>query len=451
MSKPNKFDYQKFNHQLNTDIAKIQLGKPKQNKPFIEALDEWTQINKTPKSNGQAAIEGAVAGLKSGLKAADQDRDQKVFDWLEANVRESQKLIDYNIQQEQRREEIFPYASGAIRLAYSDADYDTINNNARSMWEQAKMKGLVKGNFVSLVPKTTVANYQNDDGSFAAIDLGTFAPEVAKEAADMRVKNLSLGINQQRADDYGRNVQSQIDLRSTQADLMGDRLNLQNRRAETAEENARIAAERVKLSKANTIHKTVGEELDAKREFLRDAPRITEIVRKNPGIFQSLAQIQWSNPDPTYFETVTRNLVGKFRNPEDKRDIAVLVKAINKMKIDVSKGFVRPNQFLEKTAAGAVPNFNMPPEAFLKVMDNMIDDAEYDAKKYEQRIKAIDNEEGQLAKAWINSPQSQGMSQPIQNSDPNTITMRSPDGKIGKIPLSKVEKALRQGGVIIEQ
>lgn len=444
MSKPNKFDYQKFNHQLNTDIAKIELNKPKQNKPFIEALDEWTQINKTPKSDGQAAIEGAVAGIKSGLKASDQNKDQKVFDWLEANVRESQKLIDYNIKQEQRKEEIFPYASGAIRLAYSDADYDTINNNARSMWEQAKMKGLVQGNFVSLVPKTTVANYQNDDGSFAAMDIGTFAPDVAKEAADMRIKNLSLGVQQQKADAYGINVQSQVDYRTAQADLMGDRLDTQNRRADTAEKNARIAAERVKLSKANTIQKTVGEELDAKREFLRESPRIKEIVKRNPRIFQSLSQIQWSNQDPSYFETVTRSLADNFRNPQDREDIAFLTKAINKMKIDVSRGFSRPNQFLEKTAAGAVPNFGVPPDTFIKILDNMTEDAQYDAQKYEGRIKAIDSEEGQLAKAWINSPQSPTPQQSQVNSgmvmmiDPNT-------GLQEPIPQNQVERAEQLG------
>ena len=169
------------------------------------------------------------------------------------------------------------------------------------------------------------------------------------------------------------------EMATRQLDQADKGLKIRNREAETAEQNADSRT-------AKLIKELVGEELDAKEDFLRTAPRIVEIVDKYPQIWGSLAQLRWENEDPNYWNLKMRNLMS---SGAEGQAAAEMVKYINKMQIDVARGFTRPNQFLEKKGSKAVPNFNMPAASFRKIMGEQIMDANEDVQKLNKRVKAV--------------------------------------------------------------
>jgi len=226
---------------------------------------------------------------------------------------------------------------------------------------------------------------------------------------------------------------------------------LREREAETAEQNA--DSKTVKL-----IQELVGEEIDAKEDFLRTSPRIIEIVDKYPQIWGSLAQLQWENEDPSYFEAKRRNLMN---SGEKGQAAAEMIKYINKMQIDVARGFIRPNQFLEKKGSKAVPNFNMPAASFRKIMGEQIMDANEDIQKLNKRIQAISGRrQDQFYDAFSGkkeyippaAPKSLGMrdTTPLQGADSGkgsgvTIVLYDPETKQEEVKsVSDLNQAIAQ-------
>jgi hypothetical protein len=390
MALPNLLEYRKHGLDLRKNQAEIAKNKPSEHQPEIEAIDEFKAINQTRKSPWQALIDGASAGMKYGLKSQDNEKKRKVFEALEGYAMAARQQNDMNEKREGDRAAIEPYAKAVLEASYSGLPYDEANQKIQNFWNQAQIErpDLIQGTYVGFNPKTGFINYIKPDGKPDVYDVSHIAGEDA-------VKNIKSNyLEQQKVDTQNRLANSTINLHNVQADYLPKTLNIRQQEADTAAINANT-----KIGKV--IHETVGEGIKAADEFLRDAPRIKEIVKRNPGIFQSLSQLQWSNQDPTYIDMQLRKLVDMTKNPQDKQDIAILTKFINKMQINVSKGFTRPNQFLEKKGSASVPNFGMPPEAFLKVFEHMEEDYKHSRSRDEKILKAIDKTKASdFTKAW---------------------------------------------------
>lgn len=427
---------------------------PNQSEPFVDAVDDFNKINQKKKSGLQAGIEGFASGLKYGAKRGEVDRMQQLTDYLRSNLMDMRERADYLEKQQQGLESATPYVSALYDISNSK----TLNDDQKQKYTADLMR-----QYQQIDPeagKFDIISTPAGQDFFVTLDRATgeksirtyqsmMTPDAWNELQKRNLENIKMGIQQQNADVYSRSVNSSIELHKAQIDEMPQKMAVRQQEANNAVNNYEI-----KVGKAI---KGELEELDAKNEFLRDEPRITEIVKRNPGIFQSLAQIQWSNQEPSYREMATRNLMDLARNPQDKNDIAVLTKAINKMQIDISRGFARPNQFLEKKGSAAVPNFGMPPEAFLKVMNNMKEDANHDVAKINRRIKAFDQTHDQrFYNASVQENQPQQSTPPAtpanagQGQNVGQIKVKSPDGKTGYVPINRLKAVLAQGGELLE-
>lgn len=240
----------------------------------------------------------------------------------------------------------------------------------------------------------------------------------------------------------------------------------QDRRAESQlginQQHVDIRRKISDLKKIETIDKIVGGKISAKKEFLRDAPRLRAIIESDPGMIQSLAQIQWANETPGYIEMQIRNLSTAL-NPERAKNLGIVAKMINKMQLDVTKGFTRPNMFIEKKGAQSVPNFNMPPDAIVSVLTTMEEDYKSDIADYNAMAKAIDStEDHAYTDILTNSqeapispenpltltPEEQrraGKSPMVTNNSEQMIPVVNPDGIKGKVPVSMLKEVLDNG------
>lgn len=237
--------------------------------------------------------------------------------------------------------------------------------------------------------------------------------------------------------------------------------------ADTYVKTANTSARNTDLKNIAAIDKIVGGKISAKQEFLRDAPRLRAIVESDPEMMQSLAQIQWANETPGYIETQIRKLSTAL-NPQRAKNLGIAAKMINKMQLDVAKGFTRPNMFIEKKGAQSVPNFNMTADALVSVLNTMEEDYKSDVADYNAMAKAIDSTADHAYTDALTNPhqatispenplpltpeeqQGAGKAQMPQQQQPKMVRMTAPDGTAILIPEANVGAAKAQGARLAE-
>lgn len=217
---------------------------------------------------------------------------------------------------------------------------------------------------------------------------------------------------------------------------------------EQGQQRLGLSQQNANMHEAKTME-PIKNKIEAKQEFLRDAPKIMQIVDKYPKLWGSLAALQWSNQDPGYWATKLRN--NNFDSIEESDAAAMMVKYINKMALDTAKGFSRPNMFIEKIGSKAVPNFNMTSGAFKKILSEKIDQDTHDV---ETQLKVLKNygAEG-LADIYDQNPQQnqqENINRPTDNPQQNVnrndgVWMIAPNGKRGFVATDKIKNAMSKG------
>lgn len=442
-------DYARQDLDITKSEVDLLKNRPDSSKPFVTALDDLQKRNQKRRPLSHAALDGVIGAVKYNAQEKQLTQEQQIVATLEQNLADLRSFTSQLKRERAEKEALLPYASAAIKLSHSNADPETINNNARTLFEMAADKGLVKGRFVSMAPNSSIAVIQGSDGKLQAFDLSSLAPEEAKLAQEERMKKLSLGIQQQNADAYGRSVKSNVALHKAQIDQMPETLDVRQKEANNAER-------RLDYEAGKNIEKSFAEPIKATKSFIKDADRIDAIVTNNKGIFQSLSAIQWGNENPGYFETIRRDLQTKF-DPATADSIGSLIKYINKMTIDITKGFKRPNMFIEKIGSKAVPNLNMSPDSFKKVLAEMKQDAEIDLKNYKRHVETFDTTND---KKYYNSYFPADENTAPQGGVPASTAPQGNDGRIkvqdpttGAIKLinpKDIDIAISRGAVVLE-
>ena len=159
---------------------------------------------------------------------------------------------------------------------------------------------------------------------------------------------------------------------------------IQNRRIAATEDRNDMMENKTDIK----LDETLGKKIDAADEFLRIAPKMEEIVKKHPDIFQSAMDALWrdNNAEPGFLSNMLKDVQKKW-NPEKANALTGLIKYINKMTLDVTNGFSRPNMFIEKIGSKAVPNLDMTPDEFLKVLSGMKEENKRTILKSKERAK----------------------------------------------------------------
>lgn len=408
---PSQMDYARQG--LDVTKAQIDLFKnsPDSSKPLVNALNDFQKRNEKYKPVEHAAIDGLVGAIKYNAENKELTKGQQIEATLAEGLRSFQRLAAFKRQEAAEREALAPYASAAIKLAYSGADSDTINNNARTLFEMAADKGLVKGRFVSMAPNSTVAVIKNDDGSLNAFDISSIDPEGAKLAQDERRNNLSLGIQQQNANAYSRSVQNSLDIRNDQIEAQKEAKALQAQQKELKDLEAAFKEYEVYDSAEKLLYAQ-----DENGNILMNkdgSPQLSDRAlqgKYSQGLFSETPNI-FKNKDQALFGTLASDAKGRhfkqmgYRNETEYKNIRTI-------------------------------DPRLSPEANLEITKSQKERLAPYVQRY-QELKNNLSGTGQQG----NVPQG---NQPNME-DSNTIEVVSPDGVSGRIPKANLKTALEQG------
>jgi hypothetical protein len=321
---------------------------------------------------------GLAKGMEYGLKSrAISERKenfgkyQKPMEYLQKVQNEVVKQNQWYADQEKRLENVRPFAIGGLEVSYSGMPYDTGNERMRNIMEQAKIADpTIQGDYIGYVPNTPIVNLRNKDGNIIAYSLSNLAGEdVVKRVQGNYVDQQKLALEKEYA--------------PTKYQIMGDRVQETKRRND---QNA--------LKSDIKLNETLGKKIDASREFLAIAPKMEQIVRDYPDVFQSAIDAVWrEGSEPGFMSNMIKDLQHRW-NPEKVAALTAMTKYINKMTLDVANGFSRPNMFIEKIGSKAVPNLDMSPEAFSKVLGEMVEEKRKDLENNQRRLELFEQQEG---------------------------------------------------------
>lgn len=203
------------------------------------------------------------------------------------------------------------------------------------------------------------------------------------------------------------------------------------------------------------LSETLGKKIDSSREFLTIVPKMEDIIKNHPDIFQSAIDATWrENEEPGYIDNLVKDVQNKW-NPEKVAALTSMVKYINKMTLDVANGFARPNMFIEKIGSKAVPNLDMNPQGFLKVLQEMKQENETSIKNNLARFDLLksdmDNGLSDQYKESTNDVMALGNSNNQNQTVSGTrIMIKTPDGTKMRIPESYLDQAIANGAEVID-
>lgn len=209
------------------------------------------------------------------------------------------------------------------------------------------------------------------------------------------------------------------------------------------------------------LSETLGKKIDSSREFLTIVPKIEKIVKDHPDIFQSAIDATWRETgNPGYADNFIKDMQNKW-NPDKVAALTSMIKYINKMTLDVANGFARPNMFIEKIGSKAVPNLDMNPQGFLKVLEEMKQENQTSIKNNQARFDLLKSDlDSGLSEQYRESTNGvmgmgQGSSTPVQTTNQaptskdmsgNVVTIFDPDtGETTQIDQAYLDSAIAGG------
>ena len=414
------------------------------------------QLGDGPQHGWRAAISGLLGGLELGSKSAanNERREQgnkmaETFSYLEGIANEANKRRTMHEKQQGLQAQITPELE-ALTKNMKMLPYDDVVKAGSGIVDR-----LNQSNGTNY--KISMIDQQN--GKVLLTESGK--PDQKVDLFEMFPK-----IREEQNIDYL--TKKAIETQEFKNKLSMKNVDIAQQNADTYVKTANTSARNTDLKNIAAIDKIVGGKISAKQEFLRDAPRLRAIVESDPEMMQSLAQIQWANETPGYIETQIRKLSTAL-NPQRAKNLGIAAKMINKMQLDVTKGFTRPNMFIEKKGAQSVPNFNMTADALVSVLNTMEEDYKSDVSDYNAMAKAIDSTADHAYTDALTNPhqatispenplpltpeeqQAAGKAQVPQKQQAQTtedeprIPVLNSQGIPGTVPISKLKEKLANG------
>jgi hypothetical protein len=331
-----------------------------------------------PRGIGANIAAGLSQGISTGykMKSTNEKKEkfgkyQKQMDYLRNVQSEVVKQNQWHAEQEKRLETVKPFAVGGLEISYSGMDYATGNERMRNVMEQAKLADpTIQGDYIGYVPNSPIVNMRDKDGNIIAYSLSNLVGE------DVVKRVQGNYIDQQKVDTEKKYAPLKYE-------IMGDKL------AETKRRNDQSG-----LKHDMKLTESFGKKIDASKEFLTIVPKMKYIVEKHPDIFQSAIDATWrESSEPGYMNNLLKDVQNKW-NPDKVAALTSMVKYINKMTLDVANGFARPNMFIEKIGSKAVPNLDMNPQGFLKVLDEMEEENKTSLQNNLKRLQLLESDVG---------------------------------------------------------
>ena len=372
------------------------------------------------------AASGLMMGLEHGQKAksiqkkeGEESKYDKFMDYFQESNNELIKQNQWHAEQEKRLETIKPFAVGGLEISYSGMDYATGNDRMRNVMEQAKMADpTIKGDYIGYVPNSPIVNMRDPDGNIVAYSLSNLVGE------DVVKRVQSNYIDQQKLDTEKKYAPIKYQ-------IMGEKLEETKRRTDASG-----------LKHDLKLTESFGKKIDSSKEFLAIVPKMKDIVEKHPDIFQSAIDATWrESSEPGYMNNFLKDVQNKW-NPDKVAALTSMVKYINKMTLDVANGFARPNMFIEKIGSKAVPNLDMNPQGFLKVLEEMEQENKSSLQNNLKRLQLLESDVG----SGISDQYKESANQVMREPSSDSVSIVNPEtGEEKLIPSNYLDAAISGG------
>jgi len=184
MANETSLDYAKFQHEVNKDNVAMELKRPGVNSlgagilgNFAKDLAESGKGRK--RSSAEYAVQGLASGLSAGLKHSDDQNVNKVIDWFQVNNKNLNTHMDHKFKQMEKQERTAPFAQTAAKVMIDpNMNYeqkDKLLRETFKSFQQLYPEDAGQGQYMSLIPDTTIAIFKTPDGQIIHKDIGEAA------------------------------------------------------------------------------------------------------------------------------------------------------------------------------------------------------------------------------------------------------------------------------------
>lgn len=399
------------------------------------------------KSQGRSPQEQSSNAFLSGMQAADQEKYDRVRDWLmDVNQKATEKRMIYEnrmLAQQSITPQIMAYMQSATKM-----DPVTRKMFAQQIMEDWNRDTGEQGQVLAIdATNPFLVTLQGPQGT-QLVDLRALVrddPIMQRELA----MQMPAYLEQQR---YDRNMdQQQLGLKQQHLNLEREKLDLARN---PQQQTVQLKDGEVPLS---AIHE------GRQKSFIEDANRLISRVPKNEAILSIVGQMKeifnrnrnistditnmFDSDENTFMSILGR----KFADPKKLADIQLLRKLSNDLVAQQIEGISAKTatDFFKQLIAGSKPRKELLRDSFNTI-----------AGRFERQAQEEINQAGQLDdmilrgayRPVLQSQHASSSEQPMQglassSTAAGTIRMRAPDGSERDVPLDKVEYFEKKGAV----
>lgn len=427
---PTSLDYKKHNLDLVRAQGDLVNKSPNESEPFVDAVNDFSQINQKRKSGLQAGIEGFASGLKYGAKKGAAERRQRLFDFLEQNIMAMRERSDYLEKRKQFFEDTTPY----VTALYDISNSKTLNDNDKQQYTANLMK-----QYQQVDPdsgKFDIVSAPAGQDFFVVVDRSTgdksirtyqsmMTPEAWNDLKKRNLEDLKMNIQQQNADAYGRSVQNSLDVRNDQIEAQKEAKALQSQQKQLKDLEAAYKEYEIYDSAEKLLY---AKDDNGNIKFNKDGtPQLTDRALQSSysqGIFDETPNML-KNEDQALFGTLTSDAKGRhfkqmgYRNETEYKNIRTI-----------------------------------DPRLSAKANMEIIKSQKERLTPYIKQYHDIKNNLSSYNEPHIQQPQggvpSSNVPQGGVQQGEGQIKVKSPGGKIGLVPINKLKTVLAQGGELLE-
>lgn len=344
-------------------------------KLFGELSDSFgAKPGERPRGAWRNAASGFLKGMEHGQRAKSIEKKEgelgkyeNVMNYLQETNNAAMEQNQWYEQRESARKEMLPqvmsYMDNIDKLdpqSQRIMAQDMLAQYGQALGEDFKLSSIDGSNPFLMTIESSKGQQLFDLRSMFAGD------EAMQQAIAMKMPEYQRKLQQERQDKE-REFKLKEDKLALESKYMPDKYSVQREKLEqTTRRNDQNA-----MKSDMKLSETLGKKIDSSREFLTIVPKMEEIVKNHPDIFQSAIDATWREAsEPGFINNMLKDAQNKW-NPDKVAALTSMVKYINKMTLDVANGFARPNMFIEKIGSKAVPNLDMNPQGFLQVLGEM--------------------------------------------------------------------------------
>lgn len=152
---------------------------------FGDIQSQFSGYNGRGPRGVDALVSGLATGAKYGskmqglgLRKAELEKFNRVMDYFSSVNSEAEKINKRNLQKEETRDRLMPYALASLEMAYSGQPYEAVNDKIKNLYEQSQLSDpSIKGKYMGYIPNTPLINVRDENGKNMVFSLSQITGE----------------------------------------------------------------------------------------------------------------------------------------------------------------------------------------------------------------------------------------------------------------------------------